>query len=402
MIRFFQAYLAIAFVCYSLACGSQPAPVQHSPAREQVLPGAYQTEAFFPQLAGKNIGLVVNHTSLIGRSHLVDTLLQAGMKVKKVFGPEHGWKGTADDGQLVGDAVDTTRQIEVISLYGKNKKPGAQQLADLDILLFDIQDVGTRFYTYISTLQYVMEAAAESDLPVIVLDRPNPNAHYVDGPVLDTAYRSFVGLNPIPAVYGMTIGEYALMLNGEGWLANGVECALQVVRCKNYTHKTAYELPVKPSPNLPNMRSVYLYPSLCFFEGTVVSEGRGTDLPFQCFGHPALYVYSYAFTPQPGPGAANPKLEGKTCLGRSFEQMSPDSIRQWSQIKIEYLIEAFNNFQEDKSTFFLKNNYIDKLSGSNNLRKMVLEGKSATEIRATWQEGIEAFMPVREKYLLYD
>ncbi|MCB0663851.1 MAG: DUF1343 domain-containing protein, partial [Saprospiraceae bacterium] len=324
-----------------------------------------------------------------------------GISVVKVFGPEHGWKGTADDGALVKDAVDTTRQIEIISLYGKNKKPTKAQLEGLDILVFDIQDVGTRFYTYISTLQYIMEAAAASGLPVLVLDRPNPNGHYVDGPTLDTAYRSFVGLQPIPAVYGMTIGEYAQMLNGEGWLEGGVKCDLKVIPCIHYDHTTLYELPVGPSPNLPNMRSVYLYPSLVFFEGTVISEGRGTDLPFQCFGHPDLPFYSFAFTPTPGLGAAHPKLEGQTCLGKSFGEIPADSIRQWRQIRIEYLVEAFENFQGEKATFFLKTNYIDKLSGSDQLRKMVLEGKSAHEIRATWQEDINAFLPIRAKYLLY-
>lgn len=400
MVRFLYACQIFVFACFSLACESQPAT--SSPGENKILPGAHQVEAYFPYLSGKNIGLVINHTSLIGTTHLVDSLLQAGMVVKKVFGPEHGWKGTADDGAHIENTVDTSRRIEVISLYGKNKKPTRQQLAHIDILVFDIQDVGTRFYTYISTLQYVMEAAAASGIPLIVLDRPNPNGHYVDGPVLDTAYRSFVGLNPIPAVYGMTIGEYAHMLNGEGWLEGGMQCDLRVVPCKNYDHSKTYVLPVKPSPNLPNMRAVYLYPSLCFFEGTVISEGRGTELPFQCFGHPALPMYSYAFTPMAGPGAAHPKLEGKSCFGRSFAQMSPDAIRQWRQIKIEYLVEAYQNYKEDKSTFFLKNNYIDKLYGSDKLRKMVQEGKSASAIRASWQEDLRAFLPIRAKYLLYE
>ncbi|MEZ4951812.1 MAG: DUF1343 domain-containing protein [Saprospiraceae bacterium] len=401
LILYFLQGMISLFACSVENQQKNPAELEKSFQDSIILPGAFQTEQYFPLLKGKNIGLIINHTSTLGKTHLVDTLLKSGFAIQKIFGPEHGWKGEAADGELVEDSSDKNRQIEVISLYGKNKKPSSESLEGIDLLVFDIQDVGTRFYTYISTLQYIMESAAENNLPVLVLDRPNPNGHFVDGPVLKKGYESFVGLQAIPAVYGMTIGEYALMLNGESWLDNGVKCDLTVIKCKNYDHNSYYELPVKPSPNLPNMRSVLLYPSLCFVEGTVMSEGRGTDYPFQLFGHPDLKYYSFTFVPEPNDGAPHPKLEGKQCFGKTFIDLRPEEIFEWKEIKLDYLVDAFQQFSGEKEDFFRKDQYMDKLYGSDELRDLIKEGKTAADIKKTWEKDIQAFLPLRKKYLLY-
>jgi len=283
---------------------------------KNVITGAQRLDQYLPFLKGKSVGLVVNQTSMIDNTHLLDTLLSVGLDIQLVFAPEHGFRGTADAGEHVSNGIDPKTKTAIVSLYGDNKKPKPVQLKDLDIVVFDIQDVGVRFYTYISTLQYVMEACAENNIPLIVLDRPNPNGHYVDGPVLDTQYRSFVGMQPVPVVYGMTIGEYAQLLNGEHWLANGAQCALTVIPCKNYDHKTVYSLPVKPSPNLPNLTSVYLYPSLCFFEGSnKVSVGRGTDKPFQLYGSDEFpSTLPFTFMPKPMEGAKRPPCSAKIVM----------------------------------------------------------------------------------------
>lgn len=363
--------------------------------------GAAQLTAYLPALAGKTVGLVVNHTSTVGDQHLVDILLENDINIKSIFAPEHGFRGTADAGQHLEDGKDPETGLPVVSLYGKNRKPQQSQLEDLDWMIFDIQDVGARFYTYISTMHHVMDVCAEMGIQFMVLDRPNPNGHYVDGPILDPDFKSFVGLDPIPVVHGMTVGEYAKMVNGEGWLTDGRTCKLTVIPCRNYTHSTVYDLPISPSPNLPNMRSIYLYPSTCFFEGTVVSEGRGTNKQFQVYGHPDYpeAAAAFSFTPTPGPGAKNPKLKGKKCFGYDLTTRTPEAIREEGRLNLSYLIDFYRNFP-DKENFFKK--YFDTLAGGTALREQIIAGKSEEEIRAGWQEGLDQYRQTRKKYLLYE
>ena len=362
--------------------------------------GAEQLELYLPLLKGKSIALLVNQTSMVGDRHLVDTLAASGIKIKCIFAPEHGFRGEASAGEKILDGVDQKTGTQVVSLYGKKRKPSEEDLAGVDAVIFDIQDVGARFYTYISTLHYLMEACAEHDVSLIIFDRPNPNGHYVDGPVLNPEYQSFVGMHPIPVVHGMTIGEYAQMVNGEGWLGAGVSCNLQVVPCRGYDHTTFYELPIKPSPNLPNIRSIYLYPSICFFEGTVASEGRGTTKQFQVYGHPDYTGGDFEFTPVSRPGAKYPKLENQLCRGYDLSGLPLEELRAQGQIKLDYLLDFYNNFP-DKENFFLKTLFIDKLAGSDALRKAILAGEDEAAIRQSWQPGLEAFRATREKYLLY-
>ena len=370
---------------------------------QDVVVGAARFEQYLPQLEGKKVALVGNQSSMVGEIHLVDTLISQNVNLVKVFSPEHGFRGDADAGEKVKDGIDPKSGLPVISLYGKNKKPKEGQLSDVDVILFDIQDVGARFYTYISTMTYVMEAAAENDKKVIVLDRPNPNGHYVDGPVLQPGYSSFVGMHEVPVVHGMSIGEYAQMVNGEGWLANGVKCDLEIVSCEGWDHTKFYELPIAPSPNLPNMTSVYLYPSLCFFEGTVVSIGRGTDIPFQCIGHPDFEVDVledlYSFKPAPNEGSSNPKLNGQTCYGYNLSEKDVKEIRGEAKLEINYLIEFYNKIGSDD--FFLSSGFINNLAGSKDLMNDVKARKSEVEIRASWEEDLKAFKEIRKKYLLY-
>ncbi len=344
---------------------------------------------------------MANQTSMIGNTHLVDSLSAIGshlIRIWKVFSPEHGFRGQAEYGELVDDERDARTGLPVISLYGRNRKPSAGDLEDIDLILFDIQDVGVRFYTYISTLYYVMQACAEQDKELLVLDRPNPNGFYVDGPLLEPEYSSFVGMHEVPVVYGMTIGEYAQMINGEGWLGGGLTCRLRVIPCENYTHHSRYALPVPPSPNLPNMNAIYLYPSTCFFEGTVISEGRGTDAPFEVFGHPELEGMDFTFTPLSRPGVAtNPKHEGKLCYGMDLRYLR-DSAERTSGLNLSWLILAYRNFP-DPENFFLP--YFELLAGTADLRQQIMEGLSEEQIRASWQEDLEAFRQVRSKYLIY-
>ena len=357
---------------------------------------AMQTNDYLPLIQGKRVGIVGNQTSIVGETHLVDTLLALGVDVRKIYTPEHGFRGTADAGAKVNSGKDEKTGIPIVSLYGKNKKPTPEMLQGIDIILFDLQDVGVRFYTYISTMSYVMEAAAENDLPVIVLDRPNPNGFFVDGPVLKSENASFVGMHQVPVVYGMTIGEYAKMVNGEGWLKNGVTCDLTVIPIKKYNRKAIYELPVKPSPNLPNWESVYLYPTLCFFEGSIISIGRGTDTPFQVYGHPAMRG-SYTFTPKSTSGASKPLLEGQRCRGENLVEFAHDYARNADQLHLEWIIEAYQQLK-DKSFF---TSYFRLLSGDKQLQRDIENGKSADEIRTSWKNDLEAFKAVRGKYLLY-
>lgn len=366
----------------------------------KIFPGADNTAKYIPMLEGKNVALVVNHSSVIEGVHLSDTLLSLGINVVKAFAPEHGFRGDADAGAVIKDGIDTKSGLPVVSLYGNKVKPSNEDLEGVDVLVFDIQDVGVRFYTYIATMQYIMEAGAENDIPVIVLDRPNPHGHYIDGPLLEKQFKSFVGLIPIPIVYGMTIGELAKMINGEKWMENNVMCKLTVIPCTNYTHLSHYELPLPPSPNLPDFVAVSLYPSLCFFEGTVLSEGRGTDKPFKHFGHPKFEgIYDYNFIPKPNYGSANPKLNGEKCFGVDLSDIKIKDFRHKGEIDLTWILETYNNF-EDKKTFF-RNKRMDKLAGTDRLRLMILKGATEDEIRETWQADLKAFNKVRKNYLLY-
>jgi len=367
-------------------------------AKATILPGAYMIGEYLPLLKGRKSGIVANYTSLINNTHLVDTLISLKVNILKIFGPEHGFRGDQANGTEISNSKDPKTGIEVVSLYGDHKKPTKADLKNIDIMVFDIQDVGARFYTYISTLTYVMEACAENNIPLIVLDRPNPNGYYVDGPVLEPAFASFIGMHPVPIVYGMTIGEYAEMVNGEKWIKGNNLCKLTVIKCGNYTHKSRYQLPANPSPNLQDMKAVYLYPSLCLFEGTVVSVGRGTDNPFKVFGHPKFTTGTYSFTPQPIKGVSdNPPLKGQLCYGKNVD-IEAESIKSNGKIRLAWLIETYNNLNS-KTDFFLP--YFDKLAGSNKLREQLISGKSETDIRKSWQPDLDSFKKIRKKYLLY-
>ena len=366
--------------------------------------GAERMEQYLPLLSGKRVALCGNQTSVVGNTHLVDTLLSRKVNLVKLFCPEHGFRGQAEAGATIASGKDPQTGLPVVSLYGKNKKPAPEQLQGIDILLFDLQDVGCRFYTYISTLHFVMEAAAENGVKVIVLDRPNPNGFYVDGPVLDLAFKTFVGMHPVPVVYGMTIGEYARMINGEKWLANGVQCDLEVVTLEGYTHKTRYKLPVAPSPNLQTPEAIYLYPSLCFFEGTNISVGRGTEHPFEMYGAPGMHAGDYRFTPHAIPGVSeNPPFKGQECRGFLLTATAANEFYKpvRGQLNLTYLLTAYQNCA-DKQQFFLTNNFFDKLAGTDQLRKQIIAGASKEEIRASWQPALDDFKSLRSKYLLYE
>ena len=365
-------------------------------SKEDYTSSAMQMDDYLQLIEGKRVGIVGNQTSIVGETHLVDTLLARGIDIVKIYTPEHGFRGTADAGAKIDNGKDSKTGIPILSLYGKTKKPTPEMLQGIDIILFDLQDVGVRFYTYISTLTYVMEAAAENGLPVVVLDRPNPNGFYVDGPVLKSENQSFVGMHAVPVVYGMTIGEYGKMVNGEGWLKDGVRCDLIVVPMRHYQRMAIYELPVKPSPNLPNWESVYLYPTLCFFEGSIVSVGRGTETPFQIFGHPNMRG-EYSFTPKSTTGASKPMLEGQRCRGENLVEYAHGYAHNQNQLQLEWIISAYQQLK-DKGFF---TNYFRLLSGDKQLQKDIENGMRADEIRASWQDELDAFKMVRAKYLLY-
>ncbi len=371
-----------------------------TPGMDPVQSGAENIGHYLPLIADKQIALVANHTSMVGDVHLVDTLLASGLskdQIVKVFAPEHGFRGKLAAGVSVEDGRDPLTGIPVVSLYGANKKPGAETLRDVEMVVFDLQDVGTRFYTYISTLHYVMEACAEQDIPLLVLDRPNPNGDYVDGPVLDPAFSSFVGMHPIPVVYGLTMGELAGMINGEGWLEGGQTCELTVVPCEGYFPGAPITLPVNPSPNLGNDHAIRMYPSTCFFEGTVISEGRGTDMPFEIYGHPELQG-EFSFTPVEIPGVArNPKFEGQVCFGADLRDFKPEE--GWQRIYLHWLLEAYEAFPR-KEDFFTP--YFDKLAGTDALRIQILAGWDEQQIRESWQEPLEDYRAKRSKYLIYE
>lgn len=357
-------------------------------------PGAY-----LAGLYDKNVGLVVNHSStLIDGTHLLDFLLEHDISVKRIFSPEHGFRGEASAGTKVESGKDAKTGLPLISLYGKRRKPLPEDLSGLDILVFDIQDVGARFYTYISTLTYVMEAAAENNIPVLILDRPNPHGYYIAGPILELKHKSFVGMHPVPVIHGMTVGEYARMVNGEGWLRGGVKCDLEVVPCLNYDHRTSYNLPIKPSPNLPNANAVSLYPSLCFFEGTPVSVGRGTDYPFQIIGAPWFTEYANEFTPEDRPGASNPPFEGETCKGFILTDFAESYMDGLGDLYLYWLVEAYK-MAPDKTNFFKP--FFTLLAGTTQLQTQIESGMSPEDIKASWQPGLDAFQQTRRRYLLY-
>jgi len=380
--------------------------------KQEILVGANQTEVYLPLLNGKRIGIVANQASVIftdlGYTHLIDSLLSLKTNIKNVLVPEHGFRGLADAGEVVKDGIDIKTGLPIVSLYGKSKKPKFGRLSEaenleydietgdsqIDLIIFDLQDVGARFYTYISTLHYVMEACAEQNIPILLLDRPNPNGHYIDGPILESEYKSFVGMHPVPVVHGMTIGEYAQMINGEGWLANGIKCELTVIPMKNYNHQTSYNLPIKPSPNLPNAKAINLYPSLCFFEGTNVSVGRGTDKQFQIYGSPFLPKGDLSFTPHPNIGSKHPKHEGNVCHG--FDLTHAETL---NSIHLDYLIDAYIN-TDNKSEFF--NPFFTKLAGTKAFQDQIEKHYTINQIKASWKKGLEAYNIMRKAYLLYD
>lgn len=365
---------------------------------KKIVTGAENTKAYLQFIKGKRIAIVANQTSMVGNRHLVDTLISLGVNIGQIFAPEHGFRYMADAGAVISDGKDPITGIQIISLYGKQYKPTPENMKGIDVVIYDIQDVGTRFYTYISTLHYVLESCAENKVQCIVLDRPNPNGFYFDGNVSDTLHRSFVSMDPVPVVHGLTVGEYAMMANGEGWLKGMIKCDLKVIRCQNYTHDTRYEIPVRPSPNLPNQTSIYLYPSLCFFEGTVISCGRGTQFPFQTYGSPDLPDRGFSFTPESLPGATKPLHLGKKCYGTDLRKSIENKVVPVPRLNLEWLIKAYNDYPE-KEKFFTS--YFDVLAAGPTLKEQIKKGMSSEEIRATWREGLEKFGKLREKYLMY-
>jgi uncharacterized protein YbbC (DUF1343 family) len=406
------------------SCAAQKEPAASS-KEVKVLAGAERINVYLPLIKGRKVGIFANQTSMVGNTHLVDTLRSLGIDIKVIFGPEHGFRGTADAGEKIGNYTDSKTGIPVVSLYGSKRRPSAEDVKDVDVLIFDIQDVGVRFYTYISSLEEFMEAAFELQKPLMILDRPNPNGFYVDGPVLDKKYKSFVGMQPVPIVYGMTIAEYAFMIAGEGWLSekanakyayyktaqNSVDTPFhfQVIKCAGYNHTTKYELPVKPSPNLPNMQSIYLYPSTCLFEGTVLSEGRGTDKPFQVFGHPLLPKNLYSFTPNPNAGAKSSKLYGQVCYGWDLSGTKEEVLAKIdNKVQLKWLFDAYQQFPK-KETFFLEpksgnmdQSFFMKLYGDKHIWEYIMGGGTAEGIRKSWEPKLSEFKQIRKKYLLYD
>ncbi len=405
ILSIFKSTVLLLFLVFSSCKGQQKETISSSePTTDALAPikvAANRTEVYLPLLKGKKVGVVANPTSVIfnehGYTHLVDSLLSSGVDVKKVFAPEHGFRGTADAGEHVKDGVDTQTGLPIISLYGKNRKPSKEQLSGLDVIVFDIQDVGVRFYTFIATLQLVMEACAENDTPIIVLDRPNPNGHYVDGPIMMKEHTSYLGLNTIPLVYGMTMGEYAKMLNGEGWLENSSKADLTVIELENYTHDSEYHLPIRPSPNLPNDTSITLYPSLGLFEGTNINAGRGTEFQFQRYGASFMdsTQYNFSYVPKPNFGSKYPKEEDKTCYGQDLSKTP-----RMNEVTMQWVIDAYNNTL-DKSKFFLTSGFT-KHAGTPALQKQIEDGMTNDEIKATWQDDLESFKKIRAKYLIYN
>lgn len=416
-------YSLPAFVLIFLA-GIQMGRAQATVANN-IVAGAERMNVYVPMLKGKRVAIFANQTSMVGHTHLVDTLQKSGVLIKRIFGPEHGFRGTADAGEKVGNAIDAATGIPVVSLYGNKRRPSAEDLKDIDIMVFDIQDVGVRFYTFISSLQEYMEAALENSKPLLILDRPNPNGFYVDGPVLDKKFTSFVGMQPVPVVYGMTLGEYAFMIAGERWLSetanrkydyyrtaqNSADTPFHflVIKCTGYNHTSKYALPVRPSPNLPSIQSVYLYPSVCFFEGTVFSEGRGTATPFQVFGHPSMPANLFSFVPQPNEGAKLSKHYGKTCYGWNLSGEPAAVLKEVdNKVQLRWLLEAYRLFPA-KDSFFItpksgrdEDYFFNKLAGNGMLMQQIKNNVPEEDIRKSWEPALSAFKQIRKKYLMYE
>ena len=423
MKNFLSGFISALLITSCQGQKNIPQPIDNN---QHIIPGAERINVYLPLIKGKRVGIFANQTSTVGNSHLVDTLRKLGVDIKVIFGPEHGFRGTADAGEKVGNYTDVKTSIPVVSLYGSKRKPSAEDLKAVDVLIFDIQDIGVRFYTYISSLEEFMEAAFEAGKPLMILDRPNPNGHYVDGPVLDKKYKSFIGMQPVPVVYGMTIGEYAMMIAGEKWLSekanerydyyrkyaqNSVDTTFhfQVIKNANYTHTSKYILPIKPSPNIPDIQSIYLYPSTCFFEGTVLSEGRGTNKPFQVFGHPSLPKDLYSFTPNPNEGAKNSKLYGQVCYGWNLSGTAQEVLSTVdNKVQLKWLVEAYKLFPEKDKFFILpksgkmEESFFNKLAGNNELWQQIKDGKSESAIRESWEPKLNEFKKIRKKYLLYE
>lgn len=390
--------LLVLLVTFFGSCQNveQPSITRPNPT---IVTGAQRTTSYVHMLLGKRVGIIANQTSTIGSTHLVDSLLALGVDIQCVFAPEHGFRGQSADGAHISNSIDPITQLPIVSLYGKNKKPSSEQLKDIDVLVFDIQDVGARFYTFISTMHLAMESAAENDLAFVVLDRPNPNGFYVDGPVLDQKFSSFVGMHSIPIVHGMTVGELAKMINDEGWLSQGIKCKLSVVACTNYHHLDLYELPIAPSPNLPNATSIYLYPSLCLFEATSVSIGRGTEHPFQVIGHPK-HAGKIEFTPKSIPGVSeHPKHKNIACSGHLLKDFGDFYFTSKGKLYLEWLIAM--NEELGSEELFDRPEFFDKLAGTDRLRKQIVAGKTSVEIQESWEAELEKFKKLRRKYLLY-
>lgn len=405
--EFKNTFLFILILLFSFGCSSvkkskvesQKPKALETPSQKiknlAIKTGAENYETYLPLFENKKIGIVTNPTGIVeNKKHLVDFLIEKKVDLQKIYAPEHGFRGTADAGEIIKDGKDIKTNLPIISLYGNNKKPKSEQLAGIDIMLFDIQDVGARFYTYISTLHYVMEACAENNIELLVLDRPNPNGSIIDGPLLEMQQKSFVGMHPIPVLHGMTIGEYAKMINGEKWLANGIQCKLKVVPCTYYNREMKYNLPVKPSPNLPNDQSINLYASLCFFEGTNVSVGRGTEKQFQIYGSPFLMKTDFSFTPIPNFGAKEPMHKDILCYGEDLTK-----IKKVTRLELKWLLKAYAN-TSDKAIFF--NDFFTKLAGTKKLQEQIIEGVSEKEIRKSWEVDLNAFKEMRKKYLIYN
>ena len=402
MIKHFVSILLLSYASYTTAQSSSSIAALIAPQLAGIDVGAERMSAYLPLLKGKRVALLVNQTSRVGAVHLVDTLQQLGLSITKIFAPEHGFRGDADAGAHIGNSVDKKTGITIISLYGKKQKPSAEDLADIDIVVYDIQDVGCRFYTFLSTLHYLLEACAENSKPLIVLDRPNPNGNYIDGPILEMKYKSFVGIAPIPVVHGLTLGEYAKMAIGEKWIVDAEKLSLTVITCKHYTHAMSYRLPVPPSPNLRKTRAILLYPSLCFFEGTTVSVGRGTDFPFQVIGSPYTLIDSpFTFTPMSVTGATDPPYRGLLCKGYDLRHYRRDLHTEMKGINLHYLIQLYQHCT-DTAHFFSNPEFFDKLAGTDALRHAIIAGQSAEAIRKSWKPALDTYKAMRKKYLLYE
>lgn len=373
--------------------------IHNGNSQKSIICGAQRTDLYLPLLTGKNVGVVANHTSLIENTHLVDSLISLNVEIVKIFSPEHGFRGTAGPGTELENETDEKTGFPIISLYGNHRRPTKDDLTGVDIIVFDIQDVGVRHYTYLSTMTYMMEACAEDSIPFLILDRPNPNGFYVDGPVNDPQYCSFIGLHEVPVVYGMTMAEYAHMVNGEGWLKNGIECDLTSIKCENWDHNSFYELPVKPSPNLPNMLSIYLYPSMVFFARTVMTVGWGTDFPFQVYGHPEYPESGFSFTPEKRPEAgSNLKYSETVCNGVDLRKLDITFFRNNRGIVLYWLVDAYQQMGAEEDFFI---DYFDSRAGTTTLREQIIEGYDVHTIAATWKDELDAFKEIRKKYLLY-